>query len=99
MGIEDIIIRPIITEKMTNQGQKLNKYGFIVHKNANKIQIAKAIEKLYNVKVEKVNTIIQRGKRIVRYTKTGFSRGRKPFVKKAYVTLKENYKIDFFSNI
>lgn len=99
MKINEIIIRPIITEKMTNLGQKLNKYGFIVNKKATKPQIAKAIEELYNVKVEKVNTIIQRGKRIIRYTRTGFTRGRKPFVKKAYVTLKENYKIDFYSNI
>lgn len=54
----DILIKPIITEKMTELGEKLNRYGFIVHKSANKLQIKKAVEDLYGVKVDAVNTII-----------------------------------------
>jgi len=99
MEINDIIIKPLSTEKMTQLGEKLNKYGFIVHKNANKLQIKKAIEKLYNVKVVSVNTMLSRGKRVVRYTRRGWIEGRKDAFKKAIVTLAEGQKIDFYSNI
>ena len=53
----NIIIKPVITEKMTNLGEKLNRYGFIVHKRANKLQIKKAVEDLYGVDVDSVNTM------------------------------------------
>jgi|YNPMSStandDraft_1061717.scaffolds.fasta_scaffold09304_5 large subunit ribosomal protein L23 len=99
MEINDIIIKPLSTEKMTQLGEKLNKYGFIVHKKANKLQIKKAIEKLYNVKVVSVNTMLYRGKRVVRYTRRGWIEGRKDAFKKAIVTLAEGQKIDFYSNI
>ena len=99
MEINDIIIKPLSTEKMTQLGEKLNKYGFIVHKKANKLQIKEAIEKLYNVKVVSVNTMLYRGKRVVRYTKRGWVEGRKDAYKKAIVTLAEGQKIDFYSNI
>ena len=94
-----IIKKPVITEKMTAVSEKLNKYAFIVDKNANKIQIKKAIEKLYDVKVEAVNTINYDGKKKSRYTKAGVISGRRPAFKKAVVTLKEGDTIDFFSNI
>jgi large subunit ribosomal protein L23 len=99
MEINDIIIKPLSTEKMTQLGEKLNKYGFLVHKKANKLQIKEAIEKLYNVKVVSVNTMLYRGKRVVRYTRRGWIEGRKDAFKKAIVTLAEGQKIDFYSNI
>ena len=67
-----IIIKPIITEKMTAQAEKLNRYGFIVDKRADKLQIRKEVEDLYDVKVDSVNTIRYAGKRKSRYTKAGF---------------------------
>ena len=94
-----IIKKPVITEKMTAISEKLNKYAFIVDKNANKIEIKKAVEKLYDVKVEAVNTMNYAGKTKSRYTKSGVVSGRTPAFKKAIVTLKEGDTIDFFSNI
>jgi large subunit ribosomal protein L23 len=95
----DIIKEPIITEKMTSEGERLNRYGFIVDNRANKIQIAKAVEDLYNVTVIKVNTMRYGGKRKSRYTKTGFVSGRTNAFKKAIVTLIDDDTIDFYSNI
>ncbi len=95
----DIIIKPIITEKMTAQTEKLNRYGFIVDRKANKIQIRQAIEELYSVKVDAVNTIRYSGKSKSRYTKTGFVEGRTNAYKKAIITLADGQVIDFYSNI
>ena len=95
----NIILKPIVTEKMTAITEKYNRYAFFVDRKANKIQIKKAIESLYEVEVERVNTLIQRGKDSSRYTKSGLIRGRKNSFKKAIVQLKSDYKIDFFSNI
>ena len=95
----DILLKPIVTEKMTNLGEDLNRYGFIVHKSANKIQIKQAVEQLYNVKVAEVNTMRYPGKRKQRYTKSGISVGKTPSYKKAVVTLAEGEVIDFYSNI
>ncbi|MBR2195395.1 MAG: 50S ribosomal protein L23 [Salinivirgaceae bacterium] len=94
-----IIVRPIITEKMTAQAEKLNRYGFIVDKRADKLQIRKEVEDLYGVSVDSVNTIRYAGKRKSRYTKAGFVEGRTNAYKKAIVTLKEGQSIDFYSNI
>ncbi len=93
----DVLIKPINTEKVTDL-EKLNQYVFIVHKNANKIQIKNAVEKAYNVKVISVNTVYYSGKKIERYTKAGFRRGKKTSFKKAYVTLADGDKIDIFNN-
>jgi len=95
----DILIKPIVTEKMTVQGDKFNRYGFIVAKRANKLQIRKAVEDLYGVKVEDVNTMVVGGKRRSRYTKSGILAGRQATVKKAVITLAEGDTIDFYSNI
>lgn len=95
----DILIKPIVTEKMTPMADKYNRYGFMVHRDANKIQIKSAVEELYNVTVENVNTINVLGKSISRYTRRGIQAGRKPSYKKAYVTLVQGDKIDFYSNI
>ncbi len=95
----DIIKEPIITEKMNAESEKRKRYGFIVDKRANKIQIAKAVEDLYNVTVIKVNTMRYGGKRRSRYTRTGFVTGRTNAYKKAVVTLINEDTIDFYSNI
>ncbi|MCB8963524.1 MAG: 50S ribosomal protein L23 [Bacteroidales bacterium] len=95
----DILIRPIVTEKMERLTSKVNQYGFIVEKKANKLQIKRAIEDLYGVTVDSVNTIRYDGKVKTRYTKAGFLVGRTNSFKKALVTLKNGEKIDFYSNI
>ena len=89
-----IIVKPIVTEKMTQLGQKLNRYGFKVAKNANKIEIRKAIEEMYSVTVTDINTMVVPPKKKVRYTK-----GATNAYKKSVVTLKEGDTIDFYSNI
>ena len=94
-----IIIKPIVSEKLTAQGEKLNRYGFVVDRDANKLQIKEAVEKMYNVSVESVNTANYNGKRKSRYTKAGLLSGRTNHFKKAYVTLAGEDKIDFYSNI
>jgi large subunit ribosomal protein L23 len=94
-----IIIKPIVTEKMTHLGEKLNHYGFIVDKKANKLQIKKAIKELYGVEVAEVNTMTYPGKKKSRYTKTGIITGRSTGYKKAIVTLAKGETIDFYSNI
>ncbi len=95
----DILIKPIVTEKMTALGTTLNRYGFIVQKDANKQQIKKAVESLYQVNVSSVNTMIYSGKRKSRYTKSGIISGKTSAYKKAIVTLAEGNTIDFYSNI
>lgn len=94
-----ILIKPIVTEKMTAQGEKLNRYGFIVDVKANKLQIKKTVEEMYNVSVADVNTVNYHGKRKSRYTKSGLLRGRTNHFKKAYVTLAGEDKIDFYASI
>ena len=71
-----ILLKPIVTEKMTAQGEKLNRYGFIVDRKANKLQIKSAVEQMYGVSVAEVNTLNYHGKRKQRYTKSGLQRGR-----------------------
>jgi large subunit ribosomal protein L23 len=95
----DILIKPVITEKMTGISEKLHQYGFIVAKEANKIQIKKAVEQMYGVTVTAVNTIRYAGKSKSRYTKKGYVQGRTDAFKKAIVTLGEGQIIDFYSNI
>ena len=84
---------------MTAQGEDFNRYGFVVAKDANKLQIKQAVEELYDVKVAEVNTMRYAGKRKQRYTKSGISVGRTSTYKKAVVTLAEGEVIDFYSNI
>jgi len=83
---------------MTAQAEN-QRYGFIVDKKADKLQIRKEVEELYGVKVDAVNTIRYAGKRKSRYTKAGFVEGRTNAYKKAIVTLKDGQSIDFYSNI
>ncbi|MCK9203227.1 MAG: 50S ribosomal protein L23 [Bacteroidales bacterium] len=94
-----VIIKPIITEKMTHLGEKLNRYGFMVDRRANKLQIIQAIKELYGVDVTSVNTMVFSGKNKTRFTKTGVISGRTSAYKKAIVTLAKGETIDFYSNI
>jgi large subunit ribosomal protein L23 len=95
----NILLKPIVTEKMTSQGDKFNRYGFLVDKRANKLQIKKAVEELYGVTVDSVNTMRFSGKIKSRNTRSGLLTGRTTSTKKAVVTLAEGSKIDFYSNI
>ncbi len=94
-----IIMKPVITEKMTAKSDALNQYGFIVDKHANKIQIKQEVEELYGVQVTSVNTMNYSGKTKSRFTKSGVITGKTRAYKKAVVTLAEGESIDFFSNI
>ncbi len=95
----NILIKPIVTEKMTMQGESLNRYGFVVDTRANKLQIKSAVEEMYGVSVEAVNTMRYLGKKKSRFTKSGVIQGKANAFKKAIVTLAEGEKIDFYSNI
>jgi len=95
----EILIKPLVTEKMTIQGEKLNRYGFVVDRRANKLEIKKAVEEMYGVTVKDVNTVNYHGKRKSRFTKAGLLTGRTNHFKKAIVTLAGEDKIDFYSSI
>ena len=94
-----ILIKPIITEKATNDSEVNNRYTFSVDKKANKIQIKKAVEEAYGVTVEKVRTLNYAPKRSVRYTNNGLQLSQTNAVKKAVVTVKEGETIDFYNTI
>lgn len=93
-----ILLRPIVTEKMTELESK-HQYAFEVERNANKIEIQKAIEKKFNVTVLSVRTINYKGKQKTQMTRRGRFTGKTSQWKKAIVTLKEGDKIEFFENI
>lgn len=102
-----VLQKIILTEKQTADTEKLasreknpiNRYGFLVTPDATKHEIKKAIEELYNVKVDKLNTMNYDGKVVRRNSASGVIVGRKPAFKKAIVTLKEGYNIDLYRNI
>jgi len=94
-----VLKRPVVTEKMTAQTEKLGRYGFIVDAEANKLQIKSAVEKMYSVTVESVRTMRYAGKRKSRFTKSGVIAGRKNNFKKAIVQLKKGETIDFYTSI
>lgn len=96
----NILIEPIITEKQTDITDSMpNRYGFRVSRDANKLQIKKAVEKMYDVDVISVNTMRYSGKKQVRYTRGGIIRGKKNAFKKAIVTVAPDQTIDFYGNI
>ena len=95
----EILIKPIITEKMTSLAEKLNRYGFVLDRKANKVQIKQAIEAMYGVTVKSVNTQQYVGKVKTRNTTRGMAIGRVNRSKKAMVTLKSGDVIDFYSSI
>jgi len=99
-NINEILIRPLLTEKLTGLQEKgVNVYGFVVARDANKIEIAKAIEQKFNVKVVNVRTVIRKGKTRTQFRRSGRFTGRTATIKKAYVTLEKDQKIDFFENL
>lgn len=99
----NILIKPIVTEKSTRKAEvadtKKKVYAFRVERTANKIEIKKAIESTYSVKVDAINTSVTPAKAKSRYTKRGLASGVKPAYKKAYVTLLKGETIDFYGNV
>ena len=93
-----ILKKPIVTEKVSVLNES-GTYGFIVAKQANKIQIREAIEKTYGVTVEKVRTMNYQGKKKSRYTKSRIITGRSSNFKKAMIQVAEGDVIDFYSNV
>ena len=94
-----IIIKPIVTEKVTKESEVLNRFGFVVDKKANKVQIKKAVEAAYGISVVTVNTMNYRADRSTKYTKSGLISGKTTAYKKAIVQVKEGETIDFYNNI
>ncbi|XLS30199.1 50S ribosomal protein L23 [Flavobacteriaceae bacterium M23B6Z8] len=95
----NVLIKPVITEKMTAESERLNRYGFIVDPRANKLQIKDAVEATYGVTVEKVRTMNYGPERKTRYTRTGIQHGKTNAYKKAIVQVAEGENIDFYSNL
>lgn len=97
--MHNILMRPLVTEKITELTETGNKYGFIVALSANKIEIAKAVENRFEVNVVKVNTIKNHGKMRTQFTKRGRFSGKTPKYKKAIVTIKDGQTIDLFGEV
>ncbi|PWH10030.1 50S ribosomal protein L23 [Bacteroidetes bacterium SCGC AAA795-G10] len=95
----NILFKPIITEKASKISERLNQYTFLVDKRSNKIQIKKAVENMYDVKVDNVSTLNYGSERKKRYTKNGVQNGKSNSIKKAIVKLSEGDKIDFYDNL
>lgn len=97
--MKTILIRPLITEKNTILTEDLNQYAFEVGSDANKIEIARAVEKKFNVRVNKVRTLVAKGKSKAQMTRKGRFSGFRADRKKAIVTLHKEDKIDFLGTI
>jgi large subunit ribosomal protein L23 len=97
MKPSEIIKKPVVTEKINKQTEKLNRYCFIVDKRANKLEIKQAIEDFYNVRVDNVNTCVAPAKNKSRNTLSGVLRGRKSGFKKAMVTVAQGETIDLYA--
>jgi large subunit ribosomal protein L23 len=93
------IIKPIITERLTEEAETQNRYGFVVDQKANKLEIKSAVEEMYGVSVRSVNTMNYLGKPKSRYSKSTIMKGRTANYKKAIVTLADGEEIDFYSNV
>ena len=93
-----VLIKPLVTEKFSAMNE-YGKYGFVVERKANKVQIRQEIERKYGVTVEFVNTMVQPGKSKIRSTKAGIIKGKSKAYKKAIVKLAEGDIIDFYSNL
>ena len=93
-----VLLKPIITEKMSDQNE-MSKFGFVVKRGANKVEIRKEIEVAYGVTVLSINTAIYAGKKKSKYTNSKVIKGRLSSYKKAIVTLKEGDFIDFYNGI
>lgn len=94
-----ILIKPIITEKATNESELNNCFTFMVNQNANKIQIKEAVETFYSVSITKVRTMNVRPDRKTKFTKTGVVTGKTSAYKKAIVQVAEGDTIDLYTNL
>ena len=99
MKSSDVLIKPVLSEKVNRLSEKYNRYTFIVNRKANKLEIKKAVEEFYGITVEDVNTLNMPSKVKQRNTKAGILTGRKPAKKKAIVTVAEGDTIDLYDNI
>ena len=99
MKLSDVLIRPVLSEKVNKLTEKYNRYTFIVNRKANKLEIKKAVEEFYGIQVEDVNTLVMPSKAKSRNTKSGIVSGRKPAKKKAIVTVAEGETIDLYGNV
>ena len=99
MKLSDVLIKPVLSEKVNSQTEKFRRYTFVVDKKANKLEIKKAVEEFYGIQVENVNTLVMPSKAKSRNTKAGVVTGRKPAKKKAIVTVAEGETIDLYGNI
>jgi large subunit ribosomal protein L23 len=97
MKLSEVLVRPVITEKVNLQMERSGRYTFVVGKQANKLEIKRAVEEFYGVKVADVNTVVVPAKSKTRFTKAGLLSGRKPSYKKAVVKLVEGDTIDLFA--
>ena len=98
MKLTEVLVKPILTEKANKQQEKLRTYAFKVDKRANKLEIKKAVEEFYGVKVSDVNTAVAPGKNKTKQTKAGLVEGKRPSYKKAFVTVGEGETIDLYTN-
>ena len=94
-----LLIKPIITEKATNDSELRNRYSFIVNREANKIQIKNAVQEKYNVTVQKVRTQIYGSERKTKFTKRGVQRTKTNIKKKAIIDIQDGDSIDFYNNL
>tara|TARA_B100000795_G_scaffold264643_1_gene245375 strand:- start:4 stop:294 length:291 start_codon:yes stop_codon:yes gene_type:complete len=94
-----ILIKPIITEKATNDSELHNRYAFVVDKKANKIEIKKAVEIAYGVSISSVKTLNYPVQKNTKFTKKGLVTGKKGAYKKAIIQLAEGESIDFYNNL
>lgn len=94
-----ILVKPIITEKATNDSELFNRYAFVVNKKANKVEIKEAVEAAYGVSISSVKTLNYPIQRNTKYTKKGLVKGIKSGYKKAIVQLVEGESIDFYNNL
>ena len=94
-----ILIKPILTEKSDRLSNTQSQYSFVVDRKSNKIEIKKAVQDMYSVSVQSVNTIVVPGKTKSRNSRAGMIKGRKAGFKKAIVTLATGEKLDFFGDI
>jgi len=97
MKLSEVLVSPVITEKVNLQMERSGRYTFVVSHQANKLEVKKAVEEFYGVKVADVNTIVVPAKNKTRYTKAGLLSGRKSSYKKAVVTLASGETIDLFT--
>ncbi|MCP9450941.1 MAG: 50S ribosomal protein L23 [Nitrospira sp.] len=94
VGIHEVLVQPLLTEKITALREQTNTVGFIVHPDANRVQIKQAVETLLKVKVEKVNVLNVQGK----IKRLGRFSGRRSDWKKAFVTLKKGEKLELYES-